>query len=74
MDETFLRFEISNVRFWPRVCKNAHGLIVLAIDVRWLSDYTVSATACIGNDLEHVNAVLQPLGWAKTGLFKPTTP
>lgn len=33
-----------------------------SIDASWLSDCTVSATARIGNDLEHVNAVLQPLG------------
>ncbi|WP_166793826.1 hypothetical protein [Pseudomonas sp. F01002] len=24
---------------------------------------------CIGSNLEHVNAVLQPLGWAKTSLL-----
>ncbi|VVQ35264.1 hypothetical protein PS943_04197 [Pseudomonas fluorescens] len=40
-----------------------------SIDARWLSDRTVSATARTGSDLEHVNAVLQPLGWAKISLF-----
>jgi hypothetical protein len=45
------------------------GIIFWSIDVRWLSDRMVSVTACIGNDLEYANAVLQPLGWAKTGVF-----
>lgn len=39
------------------------------IDLRWLGDRTVNVAGRIGRDLEHVNAVLQPLGWAKTSLF-----
>jgi hypothetical protein len=46
----------------PRVCKNAHSLIVLDHLRSWLNDRKANAGCRISREVEHVNAVFTASG------------
>jgi hypothetical protein len=61
--------QTQDARFWPRVCKNAHNLIVLGHFRSWLSDRTVNVAGRISRNLEYTSLLLQLLGWAKSAFL-----